>query len=397
MKSLRIAVVHDWLLNWNGGSERVVAQILKEFPAADVFSLFENLPAVNRDFLNGHQVHTSFLQTWPWVERYYRRLLPLMPLAIESLDLSGYDLILSSSHAVAKGVISGPSQLHICYCHTPVRYAWDLQHQYLRESHLDRGLRRLLATWMLQYIRMWDLRAAAGVDVFLSNSHFVARRIEKIYRRQATVLYPPVDVDAFEVGADRDDFYLVVARLVPYKRVSLLLKAFEQLPSRRLIVIGDGPQLKELRAAAPSNVSLLGRQSFASMHEHLQRARAFLYAAEEDFGISIVEAQACGTPVITYGAGGALETVIDGQTGVFFDEQSPESIREGIRRFESMEQEFDADSIRDHALRFNREDFGRKFRALVLQECLKQEFNPALRQWAESQVPRRIAVEAASW
>jgi len=390
-------VVHDWLLTWHGGSERVAAQIVREFPGADVYSLFEKLPQADRAFLDGHNVYTSFLQKWPRVERYYRRLLPLMPLAIEALDLSGYDLILSSSHAVAKGVITGPSQLHICYCHTPVRYAWDLQHQYLRESHLDRGLRRLLATSMLQYIRMWDLRAAAGVDVFLSNSQFVARRIEKVYRREATVLYPPVDVDDFEPGADRDNFYLVVARLVPYKRVGLLLQAFENLRDRRLIVIGDGPLLKELRAAAPSNVSLLGRQSFASMHEHLRRARAFLYAAEEDFGISIVEAQACGTPVITYGAGGALETVIDGRTGIFFDQQTPESVRQGIRRFEAMEHEFSYAAIRDHALRFNRDDFGRQFRAIVLRESLKQEFNPVLREWAENQTANRIALEAANW
>jgi glycosyltransferase involved in cell wall biosynthesis len=213
----------------------------------------------------------------------------LMPCAVESLDLSSYDLVLSSSHAVAKGVLTGPRQLHICYCHSPIRYAWDLQHQYFEEARLGHGPRRWLASLTMHYLRMWDLRTVPGVDSFIANSRFVARRIEKIYGRNAAVIYPPVDVDSFLLGHKRDDFYVVVARLVPYKRVKVLLSAFAQLPGCTLMVIGDGPLKKALSKTAPPNVHLLGSQPFELMRAYVQRARAFIYAAEEDFGIAMVE------------------------------------------------------------------------------------------------------------
>jgi glycosyltransferase involved in cell wall biosynthesis len=381
----RIALVHDWLRTWNGGSERVVAQILKVFPGADVFTLFDLIPAERRGFLDGSTVTTSFLQRLPGLGRGYRYLLPAMPLAVETMDLSSYDLILSSSHAVAKGVLTGPKQLHICYCHTPIRYAWDLQHQYLTESGLARGPLKYLATAMLHYIRMWDSRTASGVDHFIANSEFVARRIEKVYRRDSTVIYPPVDVCNFAMGGARDDFYVVVARLVPYKRVRLLLEAFELLPERRLFVIGEGPLMDSLRRDAPPNVAFLGAQPFHSMREYLQRARAFLYAAEEDFGISIVEAQACGTPVISYGCGGARETVIHNETGVLFNQQTPESVAEAIRAFEANESGFAADLIRANALRFSSEVFRSRYQSFVFDSCRRQDFNPLLREWADSE------------
>jgi glycosyltransferase involved in cell wall biosynthesis len=390
----RIALVHDWLATSNGGSERVVAQILKVFPGSDVFTLFDRIPAGRRTFLDASKVTTSFLQRLAGHGGKYRYLLPAMPLAIESLDLSSYDLVLSSSHAVAKGVLTGPKQLHICYCHTPIRYAWDLQHQYLAESGLAKGPLKYLAMAMLQYIRMWDYRTASGVDHFIANSEFVARRIQKVYHRESTVIYPPVNVDDFPVAGSREDFYVVVARLVPYKRVGLLLKAFELLPERRLLVIGEGPLLASLRRESPANVTLLGSQAFDSMRDYLQRARAFLYAAEEDFGISIVEAQACGTPVISYGSGGARETVIGNETGVFFDQQTPESVADAIRTFESTENQFSPELIRANAQRFSAEAFRSRYRSFVLKGCCAQQFSPLLRNWAESQTESTAARSA---
>ncbi len=396
MNAPRIALVHDWLRTWNGGSERVVAQILRVFPGADVFTLFDTIPSEHRSFLDGSKVTTSFLQRLPGDGGRYRYLLPAMPLAIESLDVSQYDLVLSSSHAVAKGVLTGPNQLHICYCHTPIRYAWDLQHQYLAESGLAKGPLKYAAMAMLHYVRMWDSRTASGVDHFIANSEFVARRIHKAYHRESSVIYPPVDVGDFAMGGKRDDYYVVVARLVPYKRVGLLLKAFELLPERRLVVIGEGPLLAALRREAPANVTLLGSQSFNSMREYVQRARAFLYAAEEDFGISIVEAQACGTPVISYGSGGARETVIEDETGVFFDRQSPESVADAIRTFELNENGFSSDLIRANAERFSAEVFRARYRAFVLDCCRKQEFSAVLRNWAESQTDSEAARSATA-
>jgi glycosyltransferase involved in cell wall biosynthesis len=390
----RVAVVHDWLLTSHGGSERVVAQILKLFPSADVFTLLENLPAEGRQFLDGHAVVTSFLNKFPQASRYHRYLLPLMPCAIESLDLSSYDLILSSSHAVAKGVLTGPRHLHICYCHSPIRYAWDLQHQYFEEARLGHGPRRWLASLTMHYLRMWDLRTVPGVDSFIANSGFVARRIEKIYGRYAAVIHPPVDVDDFSLGCSRDDFYVVVARLVPYKRVGVLLSAFAQLPGSTLMVIGDGPMRKTLSRTAPPNVHLIGSQPFELMRAYVQRARAFLYAAEEDFGIAMVEAQACGTPVIAYRAGGALESVVEGRTGVFFDEQSPESVVRAIRQFESIESSFSPAAIREHSLRFHARNFRSGYESFVVGQCLTQKFNSRLREWAESRVASRMGAAA---
>jgi glycosyltransferase involved in cell wall biosynthesis len=390
MREPRVAVVHDWLVTCHGGSERVVAQILKLFPSADVFTLLENLPEEGREFLDGHRVVTSFLNKIPGARRAHRYLLPLMPCAVESLDVSSYDLILSSSHAVSKGVLTGPRQLHICYCHSPIRYAWDLQHQYFDEAGLGQGPRRWLASLTMHYLRMWDLRTVPGVDAFIANSGFVARRIEKTYGRQSTVIHPPVNVDDFFLPPAKDDFYVVVARMVPYKRVGILLSAFEQLPGRTLMVIGDGPLLKALMKRAPPNVHMVGGQPFESMRSYLQRARAFLYAAEEDFGIAMVEAQACGTPVIAFRAGGALETVMDGRTGVFFDEQSPESVVSAIQRFESLESSFSPPAIREHALRFSARNFRAEYESFVLRHCLTQEFNSRLREWAESRVASAI-------
>ncbi len=367
MPYLKVAIVHDWLVV-HGGAERVLAQMIDCFPQADIFSLVDFLD--DRSCLRGRPVRTSFIQKLPFAKAKYRSYLPLFPLAIEQFDLSGYDLILSSSYAVAKGVLNGPDQLHVSYVHSPVRYAWDLQHQYLNEAGLARGAKSVLARTLLHYIRNWDARSANGVDVLAANSRFVARRIRKTYRRDATVIYPPVDVEHLALRADKDDFYLTASRLVPYKRIDLIVAAFSRTPERRLVVIGDGPEMAKIRALAGPNVTLLGYQPFDVLHDHLQRAKAFVFAAEEDFGISPVEAQACGTPVIAYGKGGVCESVRAtgaAPTGLFYPEQTADSLLDALTRFEAMPPgAFDPRACRANAERFSAAGFRSAFSRLVM-------------------------------
>lgn len=352
------------------GSERVVEQLIALFPQADVFSLIEFLRPSDRRFLAGKKVTTSFLQRLPLARRMYAAYLPLMPLAIEQLNLSHYDLVISSSHCVAKGVLTGPDQLHVSYIHTPMRYAWDAQHEYLAGTRFGRGLSGWFARWTLHKLRLWDARTAAGVDSFVANSRFIARRIWKTYRREARVIYPPVDTEAFSPVERREDFYLTASRLVPYKRVDVLVDAFARLPDKRLVVVGDGPQLRRLRARAGPNVSLVGYQEFAALRDYVQRARAFLFAAREDFGIVLVEAQAAGTPVIAFGQGGALETIrgLDAAnpTGVLFREQTAAAVVEAIRTFERQQHRITPAECRANALRFSVSRFHKEFREHVL-------------------------------
>jgi glycosyltransferase involved in cell wall biosynthesis len=365
---VRVAVVHDWLVTY-AGSERVLEQILLCFPQADLFSLVDFLPQGQRGFIQDRPVQTSFIQRLPRARAAYRSYLPLMPLAVEQFDLRGYDVVISSSHAVAKGVLTGPDQLHLSYVHTPIRYAWDLQPQYLREAGLERGIKGALARALLHYMRLWDQRTAAGVDVFIANSHYIARRIRKAYRREAEVIYPPVDVESFTLHEPKEDFYLAASRMVPYKRMDLIVEAFSQMPERKLVVIGDGPDFEKVKAKAAPNVRMMGYQPFSSLKEHMQRAKAFVFAAEEDFGIIPVEAQACGTPVIAYGKGGALETVQEGVSGVFFPEQTPRAILEAVERFE--QQTWNPSAVRQAVERFGAERFRQQFKDLVEREWSK--------------------------
>lgn len=367
-KSLRIAIVHDWLVTY-AGAERVLEQMLVCYPEADLFSMVDFLPQAARGFLQGKPSKPSFIQNLPGAKKHYRQYLPLMPLAVEQLDLSGYDVIISSSHAVAKGILVSPDQLHICLCYSPIRYAWDLQHQYLKESGLDVGIKGWLARYILHRIRIWDLRTVNGVDVFIAISQFIARRIKRVYARESTVIYPPVDVDAFTVGNSKEDFYLTASRMVPYKKIDLIVKSFAAMPDRRLVVIGDGPDFEKIKAVAGSNVALLGYQSFDVLKTHLQKAKAFIFAAEEDFGIAPLEAQACGTPVIAYGKGGALETIVglDGATptGVFFKAQTVQSIVEAVQALDTNLSRFDATQIRANAERFSVTVFRERFSGFV--------------------------------
>ena len=359
---MRTAIVHEWLVTY-AGSERVAEQMLQLYPEADLFSLVEFLPDELKFFIQHRPVTTSFLQHLPFANPRFRAYLPLMPLAIEQFDLSDYDLILTSNHAVAKGVLTRADQLHICYVHTPVRYAWDLQQQYLKGAKLDRGIKAALTQLVLHYLRLWDVSSANRVDAFVANSQYVAQRIHKTYRRQANVIYPPVAVERFTPCSDRDDFYFVLSRFVPYKRVSLIIEAFNQL-QLPLIVVGDGAERHSLRALAGPNIQILNHQPEATIIDLMQRCKAFVFAAAEDFGISLVEAQAAGAPVIAYGKGGATEIVRPG-TGILFPEQTVESLVAAVKSFETGQLEFPVEKLRYNAERFAPERFRQELLALI--------------------------------
>lgn len=367
MKSApRVAIVHEWLTVL-AGSEKVVEQICGLYPDADLFCVVADPAVVTATpFLRDRKITTTFIQNLPGGVRKYKTYLPLMPLAIEQLDLSAYDIVISSSHAVAKGVLTGPDQLHVCYTHSPIRYAWDLQHQYLRESGLSKGPKAWLARWLLHKIRIWDYRTAAGVDHFVANSHFIRRRVAKVYGRDADVIYPPVDIEAFPFKEGKEDFYLTASRLVPYKRIDVIVEAFTAMPDKRLVVIGDGPDMGKIQALAKGhdNIVIKGYQPFEQLKDHMQRAKAFVFAAEEDFGIIPVEAQACGTPVIAFGKGGSLETVRGQVTGTFFDSQEASAIVAAVKQFED-EPVGTAAECRAHAEGFSVQRFRDEFKTYV--------------------------------
>ena len=355
-----IGIVADWLVTY-AGAERVIKEIIDIYPNSDLYSVVDFLSEQSRSYFHGKKASTTFIQKLPRAKKAYQKYLPLMPLAIEQLDVSSHDVIISSSHAVAKGVLTGPDQLHISYVHSPIRYAWDLQHQYLRESHLDKGVKGILAKYLLHKIRQWDYRTANGVDHFIANSQFIARRIHKVYGRTADVIYPPVDVHRFLMNTSKQDYYLTASRLVPYKKIDLIVEAFSNMPDKRLVVIGNGSEMVKIKSKAKSNIEILGYQPDSVMLEHMQNAKAFVFAAEEDFGITPVEAQACGTPVVAFGKGGSLETVrpygVDKPTGVFFDEQSVPSLVKAINFFDTVSDKIEPQDCRENAMQFSVEIF----------------------------------------
>ncbi|MED8589040.1 glycosyltransferase family 4 protein [Escherichia coli] len=355
-----IGIVADWLVTY-AGAERVIKEIIDIYPNSDLYSVVDFLSEQSRSYFHGKKASTTFIQKLPRAKKAYQKYLPLMPLAIEQLDVSSHDVIISSSHAVAKGILTGPDQLHISYVHSPIRYAWDLQHQYLRESHFDKGVKGILAKYLLHKIRQWDYRTANGVDHFIANSQFIARRIHKVYGRTADVIYPPVDVHRFLMNTSKQDYYLTASRLVPYKKIDLIVEAFSNMPDKRLVVIGNGSEMVKIKSKAKSNIEILGYQPDSVMLEHMQNAKAFVFAAEEDFGITPVEAQACGTPVVAFGKGGSLETVrpygVDKPTGVFFDEQSVPSLVKAINFFDTVSDKIEPQDCRENAMRFSVEIF----------------------------------------
>lgn len=364
MPSPRIALVHEWLVD-HSGSEKVLEQMLTIFPEADLFSVVEFLPDQLKPFIQHKTVHTTFIQKLPFARKNYRSYLPLMPLAIEQLDVSAYDIVISNSHAVAKGVITHSNQLHLCYCHSPTRYAWDLYHQYLREAGLQKGIKGAFAKLFLHYFRLWDLSTINRIDAFVANSKYIAARIRKVYNRSATIIYPPVNVHEFTLHTQKEEFFLAASRFVPYKKMDMIVEAFSEMPDKKLIVIGDGPDAKKVGAKAKENIQMMGFQPIEVLKDHMQRAKAFIFAADEDFGIMPVEAQACGTPVIAYGRGGALETVIPGKTGLLFKEQSVESLKQAVQQYEALYHTFNSESIREHAEMFGANVFRANFKSFV--------------------------------
>ena len=364
----KIALMHEWYTTL-AGSEKVMEQLADIYSQADLFAVYADPDFVQKtDFLRNRNLTTTFIQDLPRASKSFRNYLPLMPLAVEQLDLSAYDVVISSNHAVAKGVLTGPDQLHISYVHSPIRYAWDLQHQYLRESGLNQGLKGWLAKWLLHKMRIWDNRTANGVDHFVANSRFIARRIKKVYGRDADVIYPPVNISDFSLVEKKEEFYVTASRMVPYKKMDLIVEAFSQMPEKRLVVIGDGPDMEKIKAKAGKNVEMMGYQPFPVLKDMMQRAQAFVFAAEEDFGITPVEAQACGTPVIAYGKGGVLETVIeDGllPTGVFFREQTIPALCDAVVRFEKNKDNFSPENCRANAEKFSTARFNIEFAQYV--------------------------------
>lgn len=369
---MKIAIVHDWFVN-PGGAENVLQAMIDVFPTADIFSVVDFFSDDLRErFLRGKCTKNTFIQCLPFSKKKYRAYLPLMPFAIEQLDLTGYDLVISSSHAVAKGVITSPNQLHICYCYSPIRYAWDMKFEYLKESNLTKGLKSILARYFLHKIKAWDFISSNNVDHFIAISHFIKERIYKCYRRDSTIIYPNVDVDAFPLCEVKEDFYFTASRLVPYKRLALIAEAFAMMPEKKLVIIGDGPERSKVEkiAALSNNVEYLGYQDYKVLKEHMMKAKAFIFAAEEDFGIVPLEAQACGTPVIAFGKGGSLDTVIDKKTGIYFYQQTTDSIIEAVSEFEkNRDLLLDASGIRAHAMNFSTAVFKVNFKRFVYEKC----------------------------
>jgi glycosyltransferase involved in cell wall biosynthesis len=356
------AIIHEWLVTI-AGAESVLQSIYKLYPGT-IYTLFHDPSGITGAPFADAPIRTSILQHLPLGKKHHRLYLPLFPMAIEQFDLRDHQLVISSSYAVAKGVLTSSDQLHICYCHSPMRYVWDLTFQYLEASHLEKGMKSFLVRMIFHYIRLWDALSAIRVNEFVANSHYIAHRIQKCYNRPATVIYPPVDVDKFSMSDTRDDYFITVSRLVPYKRVDLIIQAFNHL-KLPLCVVGEGPAKKSLEKISNKNITFLGHLSGDELNDYMKKARAFIYSAEEDFGIVNVEAQASGIPVIALGRGGALETVIKDKTGLFFYRQDVKSIVDTVKDFLAKEATFDPKVIRKNAEQFPRSRFEREFKAFV--------------------------------
>lgn len=370
MSSLKKALICDWLDKYSG-AERCIQSFTNIWNDFDIFSLVDFLNQNDRNIiLKGQKTHSSLIANLPFSKSKFRNYLPLFPYAIEQFDLSEYKLILSSSHCVAKGVLSNHDQLHICYMHTPMRYAWDMYHSYVRDKNLKGQTKSFLIRYFLHRIRIWDIISAKRADKLIANSKFVAKRIEKIYNRKADVIYPPVDTDKFDLNENKDEYYITVSRLVGYKKVDLIVRAFAT-NGRRLIIIGDGEEIQNIKKLSTKNIEILGHQNDENLKKYLQNAKAFIYAGVEDFGISIIEAMACGTPAIVFGVGGACESVKNGVCGLHFKSQSLESLNDAIKNFEENIDKFEPNLIREYALKFNKKRFETEIKSYVDNECEK--------------------------
>lgn len=360
MNYMRVALVHDYL-NQSGGAERVLLALCELFPDAPVFTLFYDTKKTHGEF-SERNIITSFLQRIPWVRNHHRMFPLLMPAGVERLDMRSYDLIISDSESFAKGIVKSPKALHISYCHTPPRFLWDSSQAYLAKSRIP-SLARKLAPFGLTYLRMWDYEASKRVDHFLANSAFIGRRIKKYYKREAKVLYPPVEVKRFQSTTwKKQSYYLLLMRLVSYKRPEIVIDAFNEL-RLPLVVVGDGHLAPYLKRRAKPFIEFVGKVPHRNVGEYYSRAKALLFPQEEDFGISAVEAMACGTPVIAYRAGGALETIKEGVSGVFFNEQSKDGVMKAVQTFQKME--FNDTIIKESVERFDTSQFKKEFLSFV--------------------------------
>jgi glycosyltransferase involved in cell wall biosynthesis len=363
-----VALVHDWCPSFRGG-ERVLAELCRQFEGASVHTLFDFLPRdVKDEFFAGTPFHTSIANRLPWVEKYYRALFFLCPLLVEQFDVTGYDAVVSSSAAFARGVLTRPDQPHLCYVHSPIRYAWDEQFSYLSQAGMGYGPKAMLFRWLLHKLRTWDARTAHGPDLMLANSGYVRARIKRIYGRDARVVHPPVDIDELPFTADKDDYYITASFLAPYKRTDLVIAAFNAMPSRRLLVVGEGQQSKALRAIAGPNVAFTGYLPRGAYVRTVADARALVFAGCEDFGIALAEAQACGTPLIAFGRGGARDIVrplgaAAEPTGILFAQQTVGAVTDAVARFEEHAAAIDAAACRDNATRFSTPRFHREVAA----------------------------------
>jgi glycosyltransferase involved in cell wall biosynthesis len=356
---MRVAFVHYWIHTWRGG-EKVLQAMGKVFPQADIFTHTYNREMAARE-LPGHKIFTTFIDRLPFAHRYYERYLPLMPLALEQLDLRDYDLVISNESAPAKGVIVGPHARHLCYCLSPMRYIWDMYPDYRAAAGF---FTRTMMLPITHYLRMWDQLTAQRVDQFVAISRFVADRIARYYGRTSSIIYPPVAVTDFAVSRTQEDFYLYVGQLAAYKKPDLMVEAFNAL-GKPLVVIGEGELLSRLKRIAAPNIKVLGRQPFEVIRDHYQRCKALVFPGAEDFGIVPVEAMACGKPVIAYALGGALDTVVDGVTGILFSKQDVATLIAAVRKLEDDSARFDPDTIRAHSMQFSEENFAQQFGACV--------------------------------
>lgn len=356
---MKVALIHDWLVNY-GGAERCLEVFLELYPASTVFTSVYDPKKLSQSLKN-IDVKTSFIQNLPFSKSKYMNYLPLMPHAFESFDLKGYDLVISISHAVAKGVKKDKKALHICYCLTPMRYAWDMKEDYSKYKEFN-FIKQTAFNLLIDKFRDWDVKSCNGVDDFVAISDFVRQRIKKYYGRRSEVIYPPVETEIFVPGAKDEDYYLVVSRLVPQKRIDIIVRAFNIL-GLPLKIIGEGREAKNLKKEAKDNIEFLGTLSDKEISKHLAECKALVFASLEDFGITPLEAQSAGRPVIALGKGGAMETVINGKTGVYFDEQTPESIVLAVKKFQTMS--FDKSAARENAKRFSRDVFKEKIASYI--------------------------------
>lgn len=365
MNNMKVAIIQEWLVTV-GGSDKVVKAMLDVFPQADIYTLVAKKSVCDELGIPWEKVHTSFIQKMPFGTKKHRAYLPLFPFAIEQFDLRGYDIVISSSHCVAKGVLTKAEQLHVSYVHSPIRYCWDMYNEYLEESNLYSGIKSWLVRKMLHSVRKWDAITGNRVDYFISNSDYVGQRVRKTYRRECLTIHPNIDISSFDLCEDKQDYYLASSRLVPYKKIDIIIEAFNRMKDKKLVVIGGGPNLSAYKRLAGPNILVMGYQPFDVLKEKMQHAKAFVFAADEDFGMIPIEAQSCGTPVIAYGHGGSLETVNKNRTGLFFYEQTPEAIVNAVGEFEAMGViPFDYRECRRWAENFSEERFKREFKEFV--------------------------------